>query len=92
MHQESKHMKMGSTLTSIILVILFCGSAIGDRTRTKLLSVKGQDGMSAAAPVPSDGVCKSMVETRGYVCEEHSVEYQHSLVSSRPSIEFYCKH
>ncbi|KAG6717587.1 hypothetical protein I3842_04G108200 [Carya illinoinensis] len=79
-------MKMGSTLTSIILVILFCGSAIGDRTRTKLLSVKGQDGMSAAAPVPSDGVCKSMVETRGYVCEEHSVATQDGYILSMQRI------
>lgn len=53
-------MKMANTVTSIILVILFCGSAVG--TRTRLLSVKGQD-----------GICEAMVQRQGYVCEEHTV-------------------
>lgn len=65
-------MKMADILTSIILVILFCGSAVG--ARTKLLSVKGHYGISAVAPVPRDGICISMVKTRGYACEEHKVE------------------
>ncbi|XP_030929953.1 triacylglycerol lipase 2-like isoform X1 [Quercus lobata] len=77
-------MKMANTITSIILVILFCGSAVG--SRTKLISVKGQDGMSALAPVPNDGICTSMVETKGYVCEEHKVTTQDGYILSMQRI------
>jgi lysosomal acid lipase/cholesteryl ester hydrolase len=69
---------MANTLTSIILVILFFGLAVG--SRTKLISVKSQDGMSALAPVPNDGICTSMVETQGYVCEEHKVICLHIVL------------
>lgn len=59
---------MANSLASIILLILFCGSAIG--TRTKLFSFKGQKGISA---VSDDGICKSVVDPQGYVCQEHTV-------------------
>ena len=62
-----------STLTSVVLVILFCGSAVGTRPK-KLFSTKIQDGVSAAT---DDGICKLMVETQGYTCEEHTVMYLH---------------
>lgn len=84
------YMKMANTMTSIILVILFCGSAVG--SRTKLISVKGQDDTSALAPVPNDGICTSMVETKGYVCEEHKVIWQHTLLFALPSVEIYSLH
>nr|POE83690.1 triacylglycerol lipase 2 [Quercus suber] len=77
-------MKMANTITSVILVLLFCGSAVG--SRTKLISVKGQDGMSALAPVPNDGICASMVETKGYVCEEHKVTTQDGYILSMQRI------
>jgi hypothetical protein len=78
LYRESNHMKMANTVASIMLVILFCGSAVG--TRTSLLSVKGQGGMSAVAPVASDGICKAMVQSQGYACEEHTVVCLHLLV------------
>lgn len=80
------HMKMANTLTSIILVILFCGLAVG--SRTKLISVKGQDGMFALAPVPNDGICTSMVETKGYVCEDHKVIWLHTLLFALQVLKF----
>lgn len=66
-------MKMADTVTSIILVILFCGSAVG--TRTRLLSVKGQD-----------GICEAMVQRQGYVCEEHTVTTQDGYILSMQRI------
>ncbi|KAL4620010.1 hypothetical protein ACB092_06G123200 [Castanea dentata] len=77
-------MKMANTMTSIILVILFCRSAVG--SRTKLISVKGQDDTSALAPVPNDGICTSMVETKGYVCEEHKVTTRDGYILSMQRI------
>lgn len=66
-------MKAASTLTSTILAILFCVSAAG--TRTKLLSVPGQNGASsfAASGNDDDGICISLVKKQGYICEEHTV-------------------
>ena len=62
---------MANTLTSIILVMLFCGSAVG--SRTKLVSDKDW-------VLDSDeGICKLMVEIQGYACEEHMVTSLHSL-------------
>ncbi|KAL5581778.1 hypothetical protein UlMin_014220 [Ulmus minor] len=62
---------MANTLTSIILVTLFCVSAAG--TRTKPFSGKGRNTISALRPSDSDGICSTMVENKGYVCEEHTV-------------------
>ncbi|KAK8476495.1 hypothetical protein V6N13_112553 [Hibiscus sabdariffa] len=61
-------------ITLIILPVLFCGSAAGNRKA--LYSVKAQDDgteMAAMAPSSGEGICKSMVETHGYECEEHAV-------------------
>ncbi|GFZ11061.1 Myzus persicae-induced lipase 1 [Actinidia rufa] len=52
---------------SIVLVFLFCGSAVGTRTTFFLTTV-----MAAVAPSADDGICQSMVETQNYTCEEHS--------------------
>lgn len=63
------HMKMANCLTLVLLLSLFCGSVFG--TRPKLFSVKS--GTATLAPSPTDGICKSMIETQEYVCEEHTV-------------------
>ncbi|KAM4103560.1 hypothetical protein ACJW30_06G088000 [Castanea mollissima] len=63
---------------------LIIGSAVG--SRTKLISVKGQDDTSALAPLPNDGICTSMVETKGYVCEEHKVTTQDGYILSMQRI------
>lgn len=71
-----KHMTkmMGNNIlaSSILVILLFCESAVG--ARTKLLSANnGQDATSALAPSANDGICATMVETHGYACEEHTV-------------------
>lgn len=56
---------MANTLTPIILVMLFCGSAVC--SRTKLFSEKDW------VLDEDEGICKLMVEAQGYACEEHLV-------------------
>ncbi|KAF8391609.1 hypothetical protein HHK36_023915 [Tetracentron sinense] len=75
---------MASALTSVILVILLCGSALG--ARTKLYSSNGKDGGSALAPVADDDICKSMVEPQGYGCQEHKVKTQDGYILSMQRI------
>lgn len=56
-------MKITNTLTLIILVSLFYVSAAG--TKTKLLSVQGQDSISSPKPLAIDGMfCIIGEETR----------------------------
>ena len=67
-------MEVANSVTCIILLILFCGSAAGSRTR--LFSFKAQEngiGMAACSPSTDCGICKSVVDTNGYDCEEHTV-------------------
>ncbi|KAA8524763.1 hypothetical protein F0562_011186 [Nyssa sinensis] len=71
---------MANIITTSILVILFSLSAA--EATTKLYSVNGHDGMSASPLVAIDGICKSMVETQGYVCEEHTVTTQDGYILS----------
>ncbi|CAL5403401.1 unnamed protein product [Camellia sinensis] len=63
---------MANTLTiTLVSVILLCLSA--DGARTVSYSSNGQGGRSLSSLVANDGICKSMVDTQGYVCEEHTV-------------------
>lgn len=59
---------MASVLAFKILLVLFClcGSAVGSRVKL----FKAKKSFSAAS---DDGVCKSVVNPQGYVCEEHTV-------------------
>ncbi|KAH7520906.1 hypothetical protein FEM48_Zijuj08G0195400 [Ziziphus jujuba var. spinosa] len=79
-------MKAASTLSSTILAILFCVSAAG--TRTKLLSVPGQNGASsfAASGNDDDGICISLVKKQGYICEEHTVTTKDGYILSMQRI------
>ncbi|KAF8414164.1 hypothetical protein HHK36_002163 [Tetracentron sinense] len=81
---ENKHLHMASTLTSVILVIIFCGSVLS--ARTNLYSSNGQDDKTALAPVADDGICKSMVEPQGYACQEHKVTTQDGYILSMQRI------
>ncbi|KAL7185876.1 hypothetical protein ACSBR2_027770 [Camellia fascicularis] len=72
---------MAKSLTSIVLLILFCGSAFG--SRTKLFTTKVDDGTLAVADV---GICKLMVETHDYVCEEHKVTTRDGYILSMQRI------
>ncbi|BFG26028.1 hypothetical protein CerSpe_123010 [Prunus speciosa] len=53
---------MSNPSTTLLLLALLCVSAVA-ATRTKLNSINNLD----------DGICKSMVETKGYTCQEHKI-------------------
>ncbi|XP_031262184.1 triacylglycerol lipase 2-like [Pistacia vera] len=77
---------MAIAFNSIFLVILFCGSALG--TRIHLFSVKSQPGtsMSALSSSASGGMCNTVVKTKGYTCEEHTVTTQDGYILSMQRI------
>ncbi|KAJ7960318.1 Lipase [Quillaja saponaria] len=77
-------MKTSDISASITLVILFFGLA--QATRTKFFSVKSQNVTTKFAPEATDGICSSMVETRGYTCEEHTVTTQDGYILSMQRI------
>jgi hypothetical protein len=51
--------RMAYTSTTLLLAVLLCVSAVAESTKLSRNSY--------------DGICKTMVETKGYVCEEHQV-------------------
>ena len=55
-------MRMAYTSTILLLAALLCVSAVAESTKLSRNS--------------HDGICKTMVETRGYVCEEHQVPHK----------------
>uniref|UniRef100_A0A803Q6P8 Lipase n=1 Tax=Cannabis sativa TaxID=3483 RepID=A0A803Q6P8_CANSA len=77
---------MANALTSIILVFLFVVSEVARGSRTKLAPVHGHRGRRFSALKPSgdgdDGICSSMVENHGYVCQEHTVTTQDGYILS----------
>ncbi|KAK8346451.1 hypothetical protein V6Z12_A07G216500 [Gossypium hirsutum] len=77
-------MEVADSVTCIILLILFCGSAAGNRKA--LYSFKAQENAIAMAPSSDNGICKSMVETHGYDCEEHTVTTQDGYILSMQRI------
>ncbi|KAK6238620.1 hypothetical protein QUC31_004089 [Theobroma cacao] len=80
-------MEVANSLTCIILLIFFCGSAAGSRTKLFSFNAQGNGiGVAALAPSSDDGICKSMVETQGYACEEHTVTTQDGYILSMQRI------
>ncbi|CAB4304584.1 unnamed protein product [Prunus armeniaca] len=80
-----KKMANNILASSILVILLFCESAVG--ARTKLLSANnGQDASFALAPSANDGICATMVETHGYACEEHTVTTQDGYILSMQRI------
>ncbi|BBG99945.1 Myzus persicae-induced lipase 1 [Prunus dulcis] len=59
---KTTKLKMSNPSTTLLLLALLCVSAVA-ATRTKLNSINNLD----------DGICKSMVETQGYTCQEHEL-------------------
>lgn len=60
---------MASTiLVSLISIVLFCITVAQGRKTLHTTNV-----ISASSLVTNDDICKSMVETQGYTCEEHKV-------------------
>ncbi|KAL6136973.1 hypothetical protein ACLB2K_062268 [Fragaria x ananassa] len=77
-------MKMANISTSIIVVVLFWGLAVG--TRTKLFTDEDRVAVSALASSDTDGICASMVLAQGYPCEEHTVTTEDGYVLSMQRI------
>ncbi|KAK6134975.1 hypothetical protein DH2020_031259 [Rehmannia glutinosa] len=61
------------TITSLIFLLLFIALAAGARTKLK---------WSLEASDYADGICKLMVETQGYSCEEHKVTTKDGYILS----------
>ncbi|CAK8566515.1 unnamed protein product [Lathyrus sativus] len=59
--------KLGITLISILLLCTAAAAAQGRK------SLHTTNELSAYYPVTNDGICKTLVETQGYQCEEHTV-------------------
>jgi len=59
-----------TVVVSLISIVLFCIAAAQGR---KTLHTNNE--FSASTPVTNnyDGICKTIVETQGYTCEEHKV-------------------
>ena len=74
MHLPIIELEMAANLTTaILLVILFCFS-VTLAARTKLYSSTSyQDDISVLSSSANDSICKSMVATQGYICQEHKV-------------------
>lgn len=67
-----------SLMTAItFLFILFCSSALGNRTH-----LSWNETSEIVSASNADGICKSMVEPRGYTCEEHKVTTKDGYVLS----------
>ncbi|PSS16117.1 Triacylglycerol lipase [Actinidia chinensis var. chinensis] len=75
--EQARPVNMAYNLASIVLVFLFCGSAVGTRTTFFSTTV-----MAAVTPSADDGICQSMVETQNYTCEEHTVTTQDGYILS----------
>ncbi|KAK7339353.1 hypothetical protein VNO77_20014 [Canavalia gladiata] len=59
---------MATTIICLILMALLCIIVVEGR---KNLHLNNESPISS--PITNDGVCKTMVETQGYTCEEHEV-------------------
>lgn len=69
---------MASTiLVSLISIVLFCITVAQGR---KTLHTTNE--ISASSLVTNDDICKSMVETQGYTCEEHKVTTEDGYILS----------
>jgi lysosomal acid lipase/cholesteryl ester hydrolase len=66
---------MVSIVVSFISTVLLCITAT--HGRKTLYTTKE---FSASSPVINDGICKTMVETQGYTCEEHKVNISNMQV------------
>lgn len=75
--------KMINSLISLCLVILLCVPAAA-ASGTKIYSISGQEGKFVSSPVAPDAICKSMVQTQGYICHEHTVPHLISVSTFCP--------
>ncbi|XP_021724562.1 triacylglycerol lipase 2-like [Chenopodium quinoa] len=71
---------MTGILSSLALVFFFFQQIIGVRTR--LISNETHGRLLAFAPSSDEGICKLLVESRGYICEEHTVTTKDGYILS----------
>ncbi|CAL1409229.1 unnamed protein product [Linum trigynum] len=64
---------MAKTSAVSVLVVLLLSAASCFAARTKLSTGSSEGTKSVAHWVDDDGICRSMVESQGYACEEHQV-------------------
>lgn len=63
--------------TVTCVFILFCSSALANRTYFLF-----NETLALAAASNADGICQEMVQSRGYICEEHKVTTKDGYVLS----------
>ncbi|KAJ6723761.1 LIPASE [Salix koriyanagi] len=73
---------MAEALATQILAILFCLSAAAAAARTKFYSFNSQDSTSVSFLNANDGICKLVVEPKGYACQEHTVTTKDGYILS----------
>ncbi|KAB5527675.1 hypothetical protein DKX38_021522 [Salix brachista] len=73
---------MAEALATQILAILFCLSAAAAAARTKSYFFNSQDNTSVSFLNANDGICKSVVEPKGYACQEHTVTTKDGYILS----------
>jgi len=74
---------MANTVVSLFSIVLLCITAAQGRKRLHLNNER-----LTSYPVINDidGICKTMVETQGYTCEEHQVHILLSCYNHQPLI------
>lgn len=70
--------RMTGILSLLVLVSFFFQNNTVRATRT-LIVTETRDQLLALAPSSDAGICKLLVESRGYVCEEHTVNMHNSF-------------
>lgn len=71
--QKPLRSNMANPSTTLIFMALLCVSAAAAATKNKLYSIENSN----------VGMCKSLVETQDYTCQEHKVSYQNVSSLSR---------
>lgn len=84
LNNNNKQAEEDFIIISLLVVILLCFStSVGARKFNKQsTTTTTMLGEFTTTPlvVEQDGICKSMVETRGYICEEHQVSIQFIII------------
>ncbi|KAI9090130.1 hypothetical protein K1719_028826 [Acacia pycnantha] len=73
-------MAMKIFLSTFLSIFLVCISEV--QGRKSLYSLNGKDEVPSFFRSDSDGICKSMVDTQGYKCEEHKVTTKDGFILS----------
>lgn len=58
-------------ITLILVIVLYVSVAAA--ARTKSYSINAKEGRISSTPPTKNGICKTVVEPRGYICHEHTV-------------------